>query len=323
MERRRFIGVIASGLLAAPLAAGAQPVGKIWRIGAFHVGLDHVPPSLDGLRDGLRALGYEEGKNIHLDWRNLADETAARATAKVFVQDRVDVMVAFENQSVRAAMAATSEIPIVFLYPTDPVADRIIKSYAHPGGNLTGLASIGGNFPAKRLQLLKELVPRARRLLVLVSPADLTTPTLLPEVRRASTVLKFEVVERTAANQAGIDRVFSKLAPSDAEAVYVVSASLWSVRLVHLTYEKRLPLASHRRESAEQGALFSWGANFRSVGQAAARYIDRILKGAKPADLPVEEVSQFLELVINLKTAKALGLTIPPSLLLRADEVIE
>ena len=179
MDRRTFLGTLAGSLLAAPLAAGAQPAGKSYRIGLFHVGLDHVPPSLDGIRDGLRALGYDtgtspapklsaviEGKNIRLDWRNLPDEAAARVTAREFVKDRVDLVVAFENQTARAAKADITQIPVVFLHVQDPVADGFIESLARPGCNLTGFAGIG-NIPGKELALFKELVPPLRRLLIL------------------------------------------------------------------------------------------------------------------------------------------------------------
>jgi ABC transporter substrate binding protein len=152
MDRRAFITMVGGSVLAAPLAVEAQPAGKIWRIGLFHVGLDHVPPSLDGLREGLKALGYEEGKNIRLDWRNLADEDAARTTAQVFVRDRVDLIVAFENQTVRAIQATTTEIPVVMLHVPDPVADGFVKSLAHPGGNITGFAGVG-NSPAKEMEM--------------------------------------------------------------------------------------------------------------------------------------------------------------------------
>ena len=138
----------------------------MWRMGLFHVGPDHVPPSLDGLRDGLKALGYEEGKNIHFDWRNLIDENAARTTAQAFVRDRVDLIVAFENQSVRAIHAITTQIPVVMLHVPDPVADGFVRSLAHPGGNITGFAGLG-NAPAKELEIFKEVVPQLRRPLVL------------------------------------------------------------------------------------------------------------------------------------------------------------
>jgi putative ABC transport system substrate-binding protein len=319
-----LIVTLALGVLLAPLPGNAQQVGKVWRIGLFHVGLDHVPPSLDGLREGLKALGYEEGKNLHFDWRNLPDEEAARKTAKEFVRDRVDLMVAFENQTIRAAKAATSEIPIVFVHAIDPVADGFVKTLARPGGNLTGLGGVG-DFPAKRMEMLREFVPRLHRLLILIDPDDPATPRQRGEVRRAAEILKLQLLERETRNQADLERLFASLKRGDVDGAFVASPNLWSKfssLIIRLASERRLALPMHRKEFAEQGALFSYGANFRAVGQAAARYVDKILKGGKPADLPAEEVSQF-ELVINLKTAKALGLTIPKSVLIRADQVIE
>ena len=323
MDRRAFISGITGGLLAAPLAAGAQPAGRVWRIGLFHVGLDHVPPSLDGLREGLTALGYEEGKNIHFDWRNLADEDAARTTAQAFVRDRVDLIVAFENQTVRAVKATTTEIPVVMLHVTAPVENGFIKSFAHPGGNVTGFAGLGDN-PSKEVELFKELVPRLKRLLVLYA-GDPGSSRWLADVRQAATKLKLELVERQTAKRADIERVFAAIKPGDVDGVFISSPDLrtrFLALILELASNRRLPLQGHRREWVEQGALFSYNVDLRSVGKAAARYVDKILKGTKPADLPVEQSSQ-LQLIINLKTAKALGLTIPPSLLLRADQVIE
>ena len=160
-------GLLASGLLPQELAAQ----GKVWQIGLMHVGLDHVPPSLPTLREGLKALGYEEGKNIRLDWRNLPDEEAARETAKEFVRNRVDLIVAFEDQTVRAVKVATSEIPVVFLHVNDPVASGYVKSLPRPGGNLTGFVSFL-DVTAKRMEMFKEIVPRLRRILVLIDPED-------------------------------------------------------------------------------------------------------------------------------------------------------
>jgi putative ABC transport system substrate-binding protein len=325
MDRRRFLLTSLASALAAPLAAEAQQAGKMWHVGLFHVGVDHVPPSLDGLRDGLKTLGYEEGKNIRLDWRNLVDEDAARTAAQAFVRDRVDLIVAFENQTVRAIRATTTEIPVVMLHVPDPVGDGFIKSLARPGGNITGFAGLG-NTPAKEMEIFKEIVPQLRRPLVLVGARDPVSPRWLAEVRRAATPLKLQVVERQVANAADLERVFAAVKPGDVDGVFIASPDLrtrFPALILDLATKRRLPLAGHRKEWVEGGALFSYNDNLRAVGRAAAaRYVDRILKGAKPADLPVEEVTQ-LELVISLKTAKALGLTIPPSVLARADQIIE
>ncbi len=329
--------VLAVLLLAAPLAGEAQQAGKVYRIGLFHAGLDHVPPSLDALREGLKALGYDsgtvpvsmvssvmEGKNIRLDWRNLADEAAAQETAKEFVRQRVDVIVAFENQTVRAAKAATSEIPVVFLHVTDPVADGFVKSLADPGGNLTGMSGYRDLTP-KHLELFKELVPRLRRVLVLIDPDDPVVPRLMKEARPAAAALRLQLVERGARTQPDLEQVFGSLKRGEVEAVFPISQTLQTKLtsvLLRLAAEKRLPLWTHRKEWVEQGALFSYAPDYLAVGRDAAGYIDKILRGAKPGDLPVEQMSK-LALVINLKTAKALGLTIPPVLLLRADQMIE
>jgi putative ABC transport system substrate-binding protein len=312
-------------ILAAPLAAEAQQPGKVWRIGLFHVGLDHVPPSLTPLREGLKALGYEEGKNLQLDWRNLPDEDAARETAKEFVRNRVDLIVAFENQTTRASKAATSGIPVVFLHVDDPVANGFVKSLARPGGNLTGFVTYTVLL-SKQVELFRELVPRLRRVLVLIDPEDPSTPRDLAEIRKAAGMLKLQLVEREAANRADIERVFTAVKRGDVDGVFVGSGRLrakFSSLVIRLASEKRLPIPSHRKEWVEQGALFSYATDLASIGRtAAAQYVDKILKGAKPADLPVEQPTKF-ELVINLKTAKALGLKIPQSLLVRADEIIQ
>ena len=316
--------VLALGLLAAPLPAEAQQPTKIWRIGLFHVGLDHVPSSLDGLREGLKALGYEEGKTIHLDWRNLADEAAAHETAKAFVRDGVDLIVAFEDQTVRAAKAATAEIPVVFLQVHDPIAAGFVQSLSHPGGNMTGFTRFAGGLASKRLELFKQLVPELRRVLVLQAPDDPLTPPLLAEARKVSAALKLHLVEHAVTGQADIERLFGAMQSGTVDGVFVVSPNLqvkFSSLLIRLATKRGLPLPGHRRKWAERGALFSYASDIRAVGRDAATYVDKILKGAKPGDLPVERRMRF-ELVINLKTAKAFGLSIPPTVLFQADKVI-
>lgn len=317
-----------SGLLALVVAelpaVRAEAPGKVWHIGLFHVGLDHVPPSLEPLRDTLKTLGYEQGKNLRLDWRNLADEDAAREVANEFVRQRVDLIVAFENQTVRAAKVATTDIPVVFLHVTDPVADGTVQSLSSPGANLTGFAGVG-DVPAKEVELFKELIPRLRRLLVLVDPQDPVTPRRLAEVRRAASLLKVTPVEREAITQSDLEQVFASLNRGAVDGVIAPSFNLrskFSSVLIRLATNKRLPLHVHRREWVEQGAFFTYAPDFGAVGVLAARYVDRILKGAKPGLLPVEELSQF-QLIVNLKTARALGLTIPREMLLRADHVIQ
>jgi putative tryptophan/tyrosine transport system substrate-binding protein len=240
----RLIGlavVLAVGLTLAPFASEAQQAMRIWRIGLFHVGLDHVPPSLDGLREGLTALGYEEGKNIRFDWRNLPDEDAARTTAQAFVRDRVDLIVAFENQTVRAIQATTTEIPVVMLHVPDPVADGFVKSLARPGGNITGFAGLG-NSPAKEMEIFKEIVPQLRRPLVLLGSRDPVSPRWLAEVRRAASTLKLQAVERQVANATDLERVFAAVKPGDVDGVFIASPDLRTKFLALI-----LDLATKRR----------------------------------------------------------------------------
>jgi putative ABC transport system substrate-binding protein len=321
--RRIGLAVLIACLCTAP-DAGAQQPGSAARVGLFHVGLDHDPPGLAPLRESLKRLGYEEGRTIHLDYRNQADERAAQKTARAFVRERVDVIVAFENQAVRAAQMATSEIPVVFAHVSDPIAAGFVKSFARPGSNLTGIADYVGELQGKRVQIFNELV-RLRRLLALVDPTDPATPRLMPELVRGAAQLKIELVERPATSEADLMKIFASLKKGEVDGAIIVSPKLvtnFPALILRLCLAHQIPMASHRKEVAAQGALFSYGPNFLEIGRALAGYIDRVLKGAKPADLPVEQAAR-LDLVINLRTAKALGLTIPQPLLLRADQVIE
>src|SRR5438132_2199377 len=188
----RLAVVLALSLVLAPLAAEGQQPLKSPQLGLFHVGLDHDPPGLAPLRESLRRMGYEEGRNIRLDYRNQADEDAARATARAFVRERVDLMVAFENQAVRAAQTATSEIPVVFAHVSDPVAAGFVKSMARPGGNLTGVADFVGELQDKRVQIFGEMV-RLRRLLILTDPTDPATQRLTAHIERVAPQLKVQL----------------------------------------------------------------------------------------------------------------------------------
>lgn len=322
MDRRAFI-VGAIAFSAAPLAVEAQQTGKVYRIGVFHVG-DHIPPGLQTLRDHLRTIGYEEGRNIQLDFRNLSEDEAAARTAREFVQARVDLIVAFGDATARAAKVATSEIPIVMIHVTDPVAHGFVRSLARPGGNLTGFVFFAVS-PGKHVELFKEMIPGLRLVLVLIDPHDPATRDQLTEIRKAAAILKIEVIEREATDQADLEQVFGSIKRGGIDGIVSASNNLhikFTAPLIRLASAKRAPLASYRKEAVAEGALFSYAPDIAAVGRRAATVVDKILKGAKPSDFPVEEPSKF-ELVINLKTAKSLGLSIPPSMLVRADEVIQ
>ena len=269
--------------LGTGAVAEAQQHKKIWRLGVFHVGLDHVPGSFQRLKEGLKAHGYEEGKNIQLDWRNLPDDEAARKTAEEFVRSKVDVIVAFENQTIRAAKAATSEIPVVFLHATDPVADGYVQSLARPGGNMTGFVGLR-ELPDKQMELFKEIVPRLHRLLVLVDHDDPTTGRLLTEVRKVSSLLKVQVIEQKVGDAPDIERIFGAMKRSDVDGVFIVSPNLqqkFTAITLRLAGEKQLPLTVHTRGWVEKGGLFSYGHDPFSVGRDAAVYVDKILKGTQ------------------------------------------
>jgi putative ABC transport system substrate-binding protein len=338
MRRRAFMIAISAAAIMWSCTALAGSESKVWRIGVFHVGVDHIPETLEGLRDGLRALGYDvgsapmprvstvvTGSNVRLDWRNLEDEAAAREAAKELVRDRADLIVAVEDQSLRGVRAATPDIPVVFLQVPDPVGEGFVKSLSQPGGNTTGFADFFIELMPKRLELLNALVPGLRRLLVLVDADDPAFRPLLEEIRRATGALKIEPVEVQAREQEDIERAFGSLNPGDVQAVFIASGTLntrFPTLILKLATERKLAVPFHRRAWAMQGALFSYGPNYPALGRAAAVYVDKVLRGTKPADLPVQRATD-MELIINLKTAKALGLSVPQSILARADEVIE
>jgi putative ABC transport system substrate-binding protein len=319
--------VVTMALILLLVFAGdvaAQQPSKVWRVGLSHVGLDHVPPSLEPLRQELKKRGYEEGKNIQLDWRNLPDEDAAKALAKEWVASRVDLIVAFENQTARAAQAATSQIPIVLVHVSDPVADGFGKSMARPGGNITGFAGIGDT-PGKRLELFTEVVPKLRRVLILIDPKDPATKRILAEIRATGKGYKLRLIERNVITEADVRKAFAGLKRSEVDGVMPISPNLnvkFPSLMIGLAAENGVPFAGYRKEWVEQGALFSYAHDLSSVGPLAADYIDRILKGTKPADLPFQEPSAF-EFVVSLKVAKKLKLTVPPNVLVRAQKVIQ
>lgn len=313
-------------LFTLPSHTSTQPEAKVWRIGMFHVGLDHVPSSVSGFHDGLRALGYEEGKNLHLDWRNLPDEAAAHATAQVFVQERVDLIVALENQTIHAAQAATSEIPIVMVHAFDPIGNGFIKSMSRPGGNLTGQAAFSSEgWYAKRLELFTELVPTLRHVLILIDPNDPLTSRLLSELQQASSALNLQVNVRRVSTQAEIEQLFNTLSPGAVGGIFIASNNLetnFPSLILQLAMAKGVPMPVPLTKWVEEGGLFYYGINYRATGQAAARQVDQLFKGKPPSALPVEQPATF-DLVINLKTAKELDITIPPTVLYQATKVIQ
>jgi putative ABC transport system substrate-binding protein len=314
--------IFALGLLAAPLAAEAQQAGKVYRLGILH---PTDRGRTEGIRTDLRDLGYVEGQNLVVEPR-YAEGKLDRLPkmARELVQLRVDVIFAVGSAAIRAAKDATTTIPIVMYGGVDPVAAGFVTSLARPGGNITGVLILpGSTLAGKKLELLKEAVPRVAGI-ALLAPDDPTFPPHLRETQKAAASLgiKLVVVEVRGGDY---DRAFAAMAAERPGALLVASNPIFMrdrKRIIDLAAKHRLPAIYEWPEQVEDGGLMSYGSSQPALRQRAATYIDRIFKGAKPADLPVEQPTRF-ELVINLKTAKALGLTIPQTVLRRADHVIE
>jgi putative ABC transport system substrate-binding protein len=315
-------------LTACGGAGDAHSAGQtVRRVGLMHVGTDHVPPSLGALKARLKELGWTDGGNIKLIWRNL-EPAAAPKQAREFVREHVDVIVAFEDQSIRAAQVATAlprnRIPVVFLHPSDPIRDGLVKSLSHPGGNLTGVFG-PRDVVAKQLERYELLVPRLHRVLTLVDPADPATKRLLVQYRTAAAQLPRPLVLdiRKASNAQDLTRIFRSLRHGEVDGAFLLSPRLrlnLTALTIRLAAHARLPVQAHRKDWVKQGALFSYGADLAPIGQAGARYVDSILRGASPADLAVEEVPT-VEFAINLKTAGRLGIQVPQDMIIRADRV--
>jgi ABC-type uncharacterized transport system substrate-binding protein len=327
MERRSFISGITVGLLAAPLAAEAQPAGKVPRIGFLSpASSTSAPHILEAFRQGLRDFGYVEGQNIVVEYR-WAEGGAERlpVLAAELVSLKVDVIVASGTPAPLAAKNATKTIPIVMASAGDPVGAGLVASLARPGGNVTGQSTLTPDLGRKRLQLVKELLPGVSRVAVLWNAANPYTVLLVREIEAAARTLKVQIQSLEVRGPDDFENVLPTAISGRAGALAVVDDPLtvsYRTRIVSFASQHRLPAIYGFREFAEAGGLMAFGANLADLYRRAPIYVDKILKGAKPADLPVEQPTKF-ELVINLKTAKALGLTIPPSLLQRADQVIE
>ena len=322
MYRRKFIarGI---ALLVAPLAVEAQrPVDKIPRIGV--IGERSSPDKfLDAFRQGMGKNGYTEGRNIIIEYRYA--QGVVEATPRLvdeLIGLQVDVLVVGGTLAARAAKAATTTIPIVFAVSSDPVGAGLVESLARPGGNATGLSNIVGELSGKQLELLKAAVPKMSRVGVLNNPIN-SGPALIGTRAAASALgVDLQVVEVRVPSQ--LKDAFMTLTARHVEGVLALSDPVFfnDTELARLASDNHLPAMYARKEFAEAGGLLAYGPNFSDNWRRAADYVDKILKGAKPADLPVEQPTKF-ELVINLKAAKRLGITIPQSLLQRADEVIE
>ena len=327
MNEKLILSFLTIAMLAIVGLGHAQQPTKVPRIG--YLGFSSpstIPTRIEAFRQGLRELGYVEGKNIFIEWRS-AEGNADRlpSLAAELVRLKVDIIVTNGPYSTRAAKAATVTIPIVMAAVGDPVGDGIVASLARPGGNITGLSSVAPELSGKRLELLKEIVPKLSRVAVFGSSTSPNTAGALREVELAAGALKVKLQYLDVLSPKDIETAFRAAVKGRADAMlWQVAAGVANAhrtQILELAVKSRLPAIYASQRTVEAGGLMSYGVKDLDLDRRAATYVDKILKGAKPADLPVEQPTKF-ELIINLKAAKQIGLRIPPNVLVRADKVI-
>jgi putative tryptophan/tyrosine transport system substrate-binding protein len=319
MKRRQLIPLLCSAALAWPLAARSQQA-RLPTIGVLLVG--NLEPFWSQFREGLRDFGYVDGQNIKIEFRSGEGKLGILPDlAADLVRLKVDLIVASETPAVQAAKQVTSTIPIVMAPSGDPVGTGQIASLAKPGGNVTGLSAATAELAGKSLELLRELLPSVRRVAALADPTNPFTKPFLEQIKLAGQALSIEIDVQMVRGVDEFEAAFAAMTGARVDAV-IVQPTLPRKRAVELVLQHRLPAVSGNRAFADAGGLMSYAASLADRYREAAVYVDKILKGRNPGDLPVQQPTKF-ELVVNLKTATALGLTIPPSLLLRADELIK
>jgi putative ABC transport system substrate-binding protein len=326
--RRRDVITLLGSAAALPIAVRAQPakvpvVGVVWHA----ANAQEEAPFLEPFRTTLRELGYVEGKNVTLELRFPAERPELFASmARELVERRVDVLVTVSPLAVAAAKRATSTIPIVFVIHPNPVEAGIVASLAHPGGNITGLSNLVVELGAKQIELLRDMIPGLKRIAVLVMPAfGPAGPRFFDEAAVAAARLGVEAIRHDVAMVDDLEQAFAELRRLGADAVLLSPAPIYSTereRIARIAIANRLPTVGVNEVMVRSGVFLWYGPNFQNLFREAARYVDRILKGAKPAELPVQQPTK-LELVINVASAKAMGLELSPTLIARADEVIE
>jgi putative tryptophan/tyrosine transport system substrate-binding protein len=326
MNKKILVSILAVGILAFVHLAEAQQPTKIPRIGYLAPTFPSTAGRREALRQGLRELGYVEGKNVVIEWR-FAEDKADRLAglAAELVRLKVEVIVTSGPAATRAAKEATSTIPIVMAQDNDPVGNGFVASLARPGGNITGLATLAPEIGGKRLELLKEIVPKLSRVAVLGTSTQPGSAQQLKEVERAAGALGVKLQYLDVLDPKDIEIAFREAGKGRADAVLTLTSPILishRAQLADLAVKNRLPAMYAQPEYVEDGGLMTYGVNLNDLFRRAATYVDKILKGAKPADLPVEQPIKF-EFIVNLKTAKQIGLTIPPNVLARADRVIK
>lgn len=324
MDRRAFLGTLAGGFLASPLAAGAQQA-RVYRVGVVIQGGPYLG-AVDGLRKGLAELGLEEGKQLILHVRDgKGDLKAVEQAARDLEREKVDLIYAVTTSAALAVKRVTKTVPIVFYAGTDPVALGLVESFRKPGGRLTGIYGRIADLTAKRLELLKEMVPRLRRVVIFYDPDRPAAERRMEAGREAARRLKVDLLERRVSSVEDLRAGLGALRAGEADALLSAGDSMVvsQTALVNdVARAKKLPTMFTELDSVAKGALASYGVSYAAMGQLSAKYVQRVLLGANPGELPVEQVDR-LYFVINLKTARAIGLTIPQSVVQRADEVIQ
>jgi putative ABC transport system substrate-binding protein len=318
--RRRQFSLVAGALLATTVVARAQPAAKPYRVGVLGIG------AIKDFQQSLNELGYVEGRDIVLEVRSPEGKLELMdALASDLVRMKVAVIVASNPNAVFSARRATSTIPIVMMHTPDPVQLGLVSSFTKPGGNITGVTTLSAEMSIKQLELLKEAIPRVSRIALLWNPDNAWHPATLKTLQARSGPLGLQIQALEVRGPEAFDRAFQSMTTAQAQAVLVLADPMTSFhrrQLAELAIRHRLPMMGSLAAYADAGSIMSYWADSGDVYRRAASYVDRILKGAKPADLPIEQPTKF-ELVANLKTAKALDITLPRSIILRADRLIE
>jgi putative ABC transport system substrate-binding protein len=326
-NRRQLMVALAAGMLAAPLPVHAQQQDKVWRIGFLSAApLSSITARTDAFRQGLRELGYVEGKNIVVEWRS-ADEKWDRLPeiAAELVALKVAVIVTAEGPATLAAKKTSVTVPIVMAQSGDPVVLGVVASLAHPGGNVTGLSTLSADLPSKQAELLKEVVPKMARMAVLSNPANPLSAAMRKRLEQTARVLHMEITAVNARSAQEFAGAFAAMTRARAGGLLVLPDPMYlseRTQIAEFAAKNALPAIYGIPEHAQAGGFMAYAASRTDSFRRAATYVDKILKGARPADLPVEQPTQF-ELIVNMKTAKALGIKIPQSILVQATRVIE
>jgi len=327
MRRREFISLVGGTAVAWPLAARSQQSAKVPRVGFMGNSTEALEANLVGpFRDGLRELGYQEGRNIVVEYR-WAEGKYERFPSLIaeLIAAKVDVIVTAGTPAAMAVKKATTAVPLVMVAVGDPVGVGLVSSLARPGGNLTGLSSIAPDLEGKRLELLREVVPKLAHVGVFFNPANLFHTVSMPNVRRAAEVLGIKLLPLPVRVSQDLGGAFATILKEKPDTLMVLADRVYlheRKRMMDFALQNRLPNVNAHKEMVVAGGLMSYGPSYEDMHRRAADYVDKILKGAKPGDLPIQQPTKF-DLKLNLKTAKALGIEIPPKLLFTADEVIE